>query len=244
IRSEDGKEEGRKGVWHWLYKNFLERKPQEPPPLGPLVKPGLYRSYGIDINRPFGIFCRAYTKRVGDIYRLLQVIPSHDPTEQQQQQQQPTTSPSSSSPSTQPTKSPPPPVLRPHFHVYKSTPAFRKSAPGPPDFHICVLNARQDAFPSVAQLDALLQSVPYAPPPESEGRSYHRLRHGYRNVVLAVVDQGVVSYMRVADAGFGREKMYERVGRAGGKGKRGGAGAGRGRGRGRGGGDRGRGRGR
>ncbi|KAI4253999.1 MAG: hypothetical protein L6R35_007549, partial [Caloplaca aegaea] len=48
-RPEEKEDEGRRrtgGVWHWLYRNFLERKPQEPPPpLGPLVGKGLYRSY-------------------------------------------------------------------------------------------------------------------------------------------------------------------------------------------------------
>lgn len=37
---------------------------------------------------------------------------------------------------------------------------------------------------------------------------YMRLRHGYRNVVLAVVDQGVTSFLRVADCAFGKEKLY------------------------------------
>jgi tRNA-splicing endonuclease subunit Sen54 len=43
---------------------------------------------------------------------------------------------------------------------------------------------------------------------------YMRLRQGYRNVILAVIDQGVVSYLRVADAAFGKEKLYENRGTA------------------------------
>jgi tRNA-splicing endonuclease subunit Sen54 len=38
---------------------------------------------------------------------------------------------------------------------------------------------------------------------------YMRLRHGYRNVILAVVDQGVTSFLRVADVAFGKERLYE-----------------------------------
>jgi tRNA-splicing endonuclease subunit Sen54 len=62
---------------------------------------------------------------------------------------------------------------------------------------------------------------------------YMRLRHGYKNVVLAVVDQGVVSFLRVADAGFSREKIYKdkgvlRGGKRGGFSQRGGRGRGRG----------------
>jgi tRNA-splicing endonuclease subunit Sen54 len=74
-----------------------------------------------------------------------------------------------------------------------------------------------------------MESVPYDPP-KADAQLYQKLKHGYRNVILAVVDQGVISYIRLVDAGFGCEKLYERVGRPFG-GKRGGRGGGRGRGR-------------
>jgi len=94
-----------------------------------------------------------------------------------------------------------------------------------------VLNARLDSFPTLAELSDLLQCTPYSPPPaDTEGKLYQKLRHGYRNVMIAVVDQGVVSYMRIADAGFGKERVYESAGRGGRGGKRGGMGRGRGRG--------------
>lgn len=51
---------------------------------------------------------------------------------------------------------------------------------------------------------------------------YMRLRHGWRNVILAVVDQGVVSYLRIGEAGFAGEKLYEQKGMAGGSVKKGG----------------------
>ena len=35
----------RESVYAWMYKLLFETKPQPPPPLGPLVGPGLYRSY-------------------------------------------------------------------------------------------------------------------------------------------------------------------------------------------------------
>jgi tRNA-splicing endonuclease subunit Sen54 len=66
-----------------------------------------------------------------------------------------------------------------------------------------------------------------------ERQLYLRLRHGYRGVILAVVDQGVTSFLRVADAGFSKEKIY--YDKEGPKGaKRGGFSGGKGRGRGRG----------
>jgi len=68
------------------------------------------------------------------------------------------------------------------------------------------------------------------------GGAYSRLKNGTKSVIIAVVDEGIVSYIRWADSDFSREKMYERsVGAARGKGGGGrGRGGARGRGRGRG----------
>lgn len=199
----------RLGLFAQLYRYLFEARAPEGPPRGPLVAPGLYRSYA-------------------SIYRLLTVIPAHDPalpTDRESQR---------SSPSMGHPTSPTHPRIRCSFHVWKPTSGFKKATPPPPDFRIAVINAREETFPVFEQLDDLLQTMPYSPPPAgTEGQVYKRLKHGYRNVLLAIVDQGVVSYMRVADAGFGNEKLYERSGR-GGRGKRGGMRGGRGRGRGRG----------
>lgn len=99
-----------------------------------------------------------------------------------------------------------------------------------------MVNAREDSFPNLEQMDELLQNVPYEPPSAGMRSLYPRLKHGWRNVILAVVDQGIVSYIRVGDAAFGKEKLYEQ-GTGGGGGKRGGSYArgrvqGRGQGRG------------
>ena len=64
------------------------------------------------------------------------------------------------------------------------------------------------------QLSALIESSPYDPPrgEKMERNVYTRLRQGYRSAILAIVDQGVVSYLRFADAGFSREKIFENQG--------------------------------
>jgi tRNA-splicing endonuclease subunit Sen54 len=91
------------------------------------------------------------------------------------------------------------------------------------------------------QLSSLLETTPYDPPLENV-QLYGKLRWGYKNVILAIVDQGVTSYLRVADTVFGKERIYERAskgpgakrgGRGGGRGGRGGRGGGAGRGRGK-----------
>ena len=98
------------------------------------------------------------------------------------------------------------------FDVWKPQPSFKKSGPGEPDYRIAVVSARDSPLPTRTQLRALLESTPLAPPPKAmENKPLQRLKHGYRNVLLAVVDQGVVSYMRVSDAAFAAEKIYERA---------------------------------
>lgn len=165
--------------------------------LGPLITPGLYRSYD-------------------DIYRLLQIIPSYNRS----------SPPTFSLPadSTNP--------FRVTYHIYKPTGKFRKTDPGPPDYRIAVINARETPVPTMAQLSDLLVTTPYDPPGVNS-QLYQKLKHGSRNIILAIVDQGIPSYIRVAGASFGDEKLYERKGR-GSRGKRGGFGRGKGRGRGRG----------
>ncbi|KAG8527672.1 uncharacterized protein KY384_007825 [Bacidia gigantensis] len=187
---------------------FDARSDPEPHlPRGPLIQPGLYRSYA-------------------PIYGQLVLIPRHDPY-------------APLSPGFPPLKHREP--IRPTYNVWKPSTHFRKTAPPPPDYQICVLNARDDSFPTLEQLDDLMRCMPYDPPPShmkgGGHKIYQRLKHGHRSVILAVVDQGIVSYVRIGDAGFSQEPVWEpkrhgRGGKAGGA--RGGArGRGRGRGRGR-----------
>lgn len=101
------------------------------------------------------------------------------------------------------------------FHVYKPSTPIKKSAWPAPEFRIAVVNTRkQTSIPTLAQIGALLESTPLDPPrgEKMDRLMYMRLRHGYRNVVLAVVDQGVTSFLRISDAAFGKEKLYEAKG--------------------------------
>ncbi|PYH96604.1 hypothetical protein BO71DRAFT_448496 [Aspergillus ellipticus CBS 707.79] len=129
-----------------------------------------------------------------DIYRKLSFIPWYDPA-------------------AVPSQSRTTPPYRIVFHIYKPSTPFKKSAPPPPDFKIAVVNSRlHTTFPTLSQLGSLLESTPLDPPTEKMSRQlYMRLRHGYRNVILAVVDEGVVSYLRIADSAFGKEKIYQEV---------------------------------
>ncbi|GJC85807.1 putative tRNA-splicing endonuclease subunit tsp-5 [Colletotrichum liriopes] len=117
-----------------------------------------------------------------------------------------------------------------HWHVWKPSkhPSLRVTELPPPDIRIAVADARDDAVPSFEEVSALLDSAPYDPPDPKTmggpGRLYQRLRHGYRNVLVAVVDRGLVNFMRLGQAAFGEERLYERFDNRGGfrGGKRGG----------------------
>jgi len=193
-------------IFTWLFGRLYADKVDHYP-FGPLIKPGMYRSYN-------------------SIYRQLAIIPRHEPSAIPR------------SPSL-----PPEDPFCVVFELWKPTRihTFAKSNPGIPDFRIAIVNARSSSVPSLTQITSLLASTPWDPPnPEWKGpsRTHQRLRHGWRNIVLAVIDEGVISYLRVGEAAFGEEKMYERFDRGsvqgtkrwGGAG-RGGGGRGRGSGR-------------
>ncbi|ODA81007.1 hypothetical protein RJ55_03968 [Drechmeria coniospora] len=204
------------GLWQWLFA--FVRQGTRPPVAnlsGPLVAPGIYRAYG-------------------PIYQQLAILPRHRP-----KPAWPTSGPSGNE------QEEPFCVF---FHVWKPAGVpFSKKKPPAPDFRIAVADTDNSHVPTLGQVDTLLASTPWCPAAETmqgHGRLYQRLKHGYRNVLVAVVDRGLVNFIRFAEGAFGEERLFERfdggktVGRGG---KRGGRGGGRGRGRGTG---RGRGRGR
>ncbi|KAF2094744.1 tRNA splicing endonuclease-like protein subunit [Rhizodiscina lignyota] len=194
-----------------LVTNMEPSHPQNRMATGPLVTPGLYRSYS-------------------DIYRLLSLIPFHNPAKSI-----PTINDTSETTAKdnheelQDGSAP----LDITYHVFKASTPYTKRAPPPPDFYVVVMPARSTSVPTLCQIEDLMSKVPYDPP-RKESHLYPKLKQGYRRVILAVIDEGITSYIRLSDAGFGLEKIYSAPRGRGGKGGRGGRG-GRGRGRGRGG---------
>ncbi|EXJ84514.1 hypothetical protein A1O3_05183 [Capronia epimyces CBS 606.96] len=192
----------------WL---FRPQRAESCPSLGPLAAPGLYRNYT-------------------ELFRALSLIPYHDPD----------TSLSATSAAGGVNAHQPPPTLtcspqppfRVHFHVWKPSGAhtYRKTAPPPPDYRIAVIDARLTSMPTLSQIGDLLDSQPEdSLSKDKAGRLETRIKHGRRNILLAVVDMGVVSYLRLSDACFGAEKLFEQKAKAGSKGKGRGGGGGRGK---------------
>jgi hypothetical protein len=70
------------------------------------------------------------------------------------------------------------------FEVWRPNPNWKRRLPGPPDFHICVVDGREP-FPSLVQLENLYNSV----------ASMHHIGAKGGKVVIAVVDCGVSNYL-------------------------------------------------
>ena len=144
-----------------------------------------------------------------DIFRALALIPYHD-----------------NSPSSSPSL-PPQPPYQIHLHVWKpsTSSTYKKTSPPLPDYKICVIDARTtSSIPTLAQIGPLLDSQDDdLLSKDQAGRLETRIRHGRRNVLLGIVDMGVVSYLRLSDACFGAEKLFEekvKMGSKGGGGRR------------------------
>ncbi|KAI3393500.1 hypothetical protein diail_4221 [Diaporthe ilicicola] len=200
-------------LWQRLFSLlFPDREPNHPA-YGPLVRPGLYRSYN-------------------SIYKQIAVVPRYKPTAH------------APSPSSETQHSP----FRVQFHVWKpSVQNWSKTKPPPPDYYMAVVDAHDTSVPTAEEVSALLDSVPYSPLPQQQQQRqgqapfmmHRRLKHGHRNVLVAVNDHGVINYMRFGEGAFGEELLYEQYDvraaprggkRSGGGRGRGGRGAGRGRG--------------
>ncbi|KAK9471862.1 tRNA-splicing endonuclease subunit sen54 N-term-domain-containing protein [Dipodascopsis tothii] len=96
----------------------------------------------------------------------------------------------------------PDPVYRVAYNVWKPRPAFKKSAPGEPDFRVVALNASRHRLPTLAQLRTLFAGL--AKDAGFDRAAPHmRLRDGYKNVLIALFDNGIVSFNRLADVSFG-----------------------------------------
>lgn len=161
--------------------------------------------------KPNGVY-RSYA----DVYAKLAIIPSHHPKL------------GVAEPTSARTEAP----YRIAYNVWKPQPHFKKSDPGEPDFRLAIVSARDNNMPTLAQLSALFDAVPFDKTYDSKNQM-QKLKDGHKSVLVAVVDSGVISFLRFGDVGFGDGLMYNRKGPS----KKGGRGGGRGgRGGGRGGG--------
>lgn len=80
------------------------------------------------------------------------------------------------------------------FYVWKPSAMFKKSNPGPPDFYVSVVSAKHK-IPDLQSQLSLLAGIPFC--------ENKHLREGKRApLVFAVVDSGVVSFIRIGEPVF------------------------------------------
>ncbi|KAL2313708.1 putative tRNA-splicing endonuclease subunit sen54 [Schizosaccharomyces pombe] len=103
------------------------------------------------------------------------------------------------------------------FHAYKPSASFKKSALSEPDFRICVVSSQDTLLPTIFEIDALFSSIPLRQ--NMPQHMFQRLKEGYRNIIIAIVDYGVISYIRLSDVCF-EEKVYTDFSKKGSKRKR------------------------
>ncbi|KAF7980720.1 hypothetical protein HWV62_37195 [Athelia sp. TMB] len=89
---------------------------------------------------------------LGTIFKSLRLIPSGHSV--------PLHSPRTSTPS----------PYKIFYNLYKPSTPFRKTAPGPPDFSLVVINARTTPMPSLHELAVLFDVLPELPPPAPRQR--------------------------------------------------------------------------
>ena len=152
---------------------------------GPLISPGLFRSYG-DVFRQLHLIPQYNTRYPAHL--LSSQSCNHDISEQIADN-----------------AGADPPLL-PTFYINKPSAlqGYKKSSPPPPNYIVCVLDARSSTIPTSTQIGHLLASMPDEPQLESlsKKRLEARIKIGKRSVLFAVVDSGLVSYMRFSGGGF------------------------------------------
>ena len=63
----------------------------------------------------------------------------------------------------------------------------------------------------------MFDQVPRAPPGDRQTQVHQKLKKGWSNAIIAVVDNGIVSYLRMADSAFGLVPLHRQMGGGGNK---------------------------
>ncbi|VVT55851.1 uncharacterized protein SAPINGB_P004770 [Magnusiomyces paraingens] len=99
-----------------------------------------------------------------------------------------------------------------------------KKSPGTPDFFISVIDTKEFNVPTLEQTLSLLDNVhvkgyKIKNPVKNNDKSQkvrgltipqqmNLLKRGYRNIIIAAVDSGIINMTSVADVPFGQEHVY------------------------------------
>lgn len=127
------------------------------------------------------------------IYNSIKLIPFHKVKDQQQQE---TPSPSSKISLT--------------FDIWKPDPKFSKKTPPPPDFQVIVKNTNKYNLPTLSQLREIFSNTQYKDKNKNfdEQQQQKRLKNGYRYILIAMIDYGIINFVKVSEADFGSEDVW------------------------------------
>ncbi|QSL64240.1 hypothetical protein MERGE_000395 [Pneumocystis wakefieldiae] len=151
-------------------------------------------SYASEKISPFFLWMKALIRFVyNQIYKSLEIIPYHSPPSLE----------GNYTYDENKTKDP----FSITYYVWKPIPNFRKSKLENPDFRIIVLNSRTTSMPSLKEFLDIFDSVPLINY-EKNATAFQRLKNGARHIIFALVDSGVISFIKFMDIGFGNEKIY------------------------------------
>lgn len=89
------------------------------------------------------------------------------------------------------------------YYAWKPGTKFKKSDPGLPHFYIKVVDAKVNAMPTLSTIRALLANDYAERAPKHRRTSIiTQIREGQRMIILALVDSGIVNFVKVVDTKF------------------------------------------
>lgn len=149
-------------------------------------------------NRPHQLIYGVYNSR-DQIYRDLQLVTAYKHGGECM------SSSSSSSPAE-------PSPFQVTFHVWKPRATdFKKTNPGPPDFKIVVVNTERQSMPSLEQTEQLFEDAVRRHADGDvldERHIMQKLKFGKREIILAMLDYGVINFVTLADVSFASNPLY------------------------------------
>lgn len=86
------------------------------------------------------------------------------------------------------------------YFVWKPSTKYRKRDPPPPDFYLRVMDARAHKMPTLKETNDMLAGLEINPSTKKSPVS--RIKDGCRTLIIAVVDSGMISFVKVIDTQF------------------------------------------
>jgi len=94
------------------------------------------------------------------------------------------------------------------FDVWKPDPKFSKKSPPTPHFQVIVRNTNKYNMPTLSQFREIFSKTKVQGQDQDESQQQKRLKNGYRYILLATIDYGIINFVKVSEADFGSEDVW------------------------------------